>query len=318
MVTDDRAIINPQGIRFVEKIDQQPYMRGSEPVKYRLRVTYKGDVLDYEYQDAAARDAQFARLQAALGPPPSGPAAAVGFAPVGAAAPAGSAPMLAVVLLAIASAVVAPACRPLEQSAAAPVPLPAAVTAPTAIPAVAPPFAVSLWEGRTPANPGVWPLIVRVTATPGVVSPDPPALLRVECADQVRALPAGWGDTVILCAFSRPGAYTARASVSSAGGWETSAALAVNVTAAPTVDVELHYSVTETSSAGDTRVAFGVRAVASAERYSWDFGDGTSLTTLLPQAFHTYCCQRQERRARVRVTDVNGDLLATGIVAGRW
>lgn len=66
MVADDSTIINPQGIRFVEKVDQKPY--GGE-IRYRLKVTYKGNELDYQYETESDRNAQFERLRAVLGPP---------------------------------------------------------------------------------------------------------------------------------------------------------------------------------------------------------------------------------------------------------
>jgi hypothetical protein len=65
MVADDRTIINAQGIRFVEKIDQTGGSFG--PDRYRLRVTYKGAELDYAYPNARERDAQYNALRIALG-----------------------------------------------------------------------------------------------------------------------------------------------------------------------------------------------------------------------------------------------------------
>ena len=63
VIADDQTIINTQGIRFVECIDTTNY---SKEVTYRLRVTYKGDVLGYDYPDKASRDAQYQALRAAL------------------------------------------------------------------------------------------------------------------------------------------------------------------------------------------------------------------------------------------------------------
>lgn len=65
-VADEHTIINTQGIRFVERLDES-YMRGE--VSYHLRVTYKGDVMKFKYPDARSRDAQYARLRAALETP---------------------------------------------------------------------------------------------------------------------------------------------------------------------------------------------------------------------------------------------------------
>lgn len=64
IVADSQTIINTQGIRFVEKVDRK--WAGNHETKYALKVTYKGDVLDYEYQTLSARDAQFDRLREAL------------------------------------------------------------------------------------------------------------------------------------------------------------------------------------------------------------------------------------------------------------
>ncbi len=63
-VSDEFTIINTQGIRFVEKIDQGTF--ASSPERYRLRVTYKGEELDYHYPDKATRDAQYDALRTAL------------------------------------------------------------------------------------------------------------------------------------------------------------------------------------------------------------------------------------------------------------
>jgi hypothetical protein len=64
IVSDDYTIINTQGIRFVEKVDQSYGDRST--TTYQLRVTYKGDKMDFRYKDAALRDEQFARLCAAM------------------------------------------------------------------------------------------------------------------------------------------------------------------------------------------------------------------------------------------------------------
>ncbi len=65
IVADAHTIINTQGVRFVERLDRN---YGGPTIAYHLRVTYKGDVLDFTYPDAASRDAQFAALTAALIP----------------------------------------------------------------------------------------------------------------------------------------------------------------------------------------------------------------------------------------------------------
>lgn len=64
MVADDFTILNTQGIRFVEKIDEMPPY--ANPERYRLRVTYKGSQFDYRYPDKATRDAQYDALRTAL------------------------------------------------------------------------------------------------------------------------------------------------------------------------------------------------------------------------------------------------------------
>ena len=64
VVDDDYTIINTQGIRTVEKRD------GFGADNFRLIVSYKGAQLDYRYPDAAARDAQYARLRRAMESPP--------------------------------------------------------------------------------------------------------------------------------------------------------------------------------------------------------------------------------------------------------
>ena len=67
IVADNHTVINVQGIRFVEKIDQGAYASSAE--RFRLRVTYKGDVMDYCYPDKASRDAQYDAIRIALGVP---------------------------------------------------------------------------------------------------------------------------------------------------------------------------------------------------------------------------------------------------------
>jgi hypothetical protein len=63
IVADDFTIINTQGVRFAEKVDST---YGGPTTHCELRVTYKGDKLSFRYPDAATRDAQFARLRAAM------------------------------------------------------------------------------------------------------------------------------------------------------------------------------------------------------------------------------------------------------------
>jgi hypothetical protein len=67
VVWDDFTIINTTGVRFAEKIDQNSF--ASTPDRYRLRVTYKGDVLDFCYPDKTTRDAQYDALKAAMTAP---------------------------------------------------------------------------------------------------------------------------------------------------------------------------------------------------------------------------------------------------------
>lgn len=62
MVADDHTIINPQGIRFVEKIDQATFAS----LRYRLRVTYKGQELDFTYPDEATRNGQYEALRSVV------------------------------------------------------------------------------------------------------------------------------------------------------------------------------------------------------------------------------------------------------------
>jgi hypothetical protein len=65
IVADNHTIINTQGIRFVEKVD----VAYAGPTRHELRVTYKGDKLDYRYEKQEDRDAQYDRLRAALESP---------------------------------------------------------------------------------------------------------------------------------------------------------------------------------------------------------------------------------------------------------
>ncbi len=65
IVSDDFTVIDTQGVRFVEKVDTA---YSGMAINYELHVTYKGDKMVFRYKDATIRDAQFARLRAAMDP----------------------------------------------------------------------------------------------------------------------------------------------------------------------------------------------------------------------------------------------------------
>ena len=62
IVADNYTIINTQGIRYAEKVDQV-FLNS---YRYSLRVQYKGSELNYIYPTSAERDAQFDRLAVAM------------------------------------------------------------------------------------------------------------------------------------------------------------------------------------------------------------------------------------------------------------
>jgi hypothetical protein len=63
-VTDDYTLINTQGIRFIEKVDGNSY--GSNITEYKLRITYKHDILNYHYPTAELRNEQYRKLRELL------------------------------------------------------------------------------------------------------------------------------------------------------------------------------------------------------------------------------------------------------------
>lgn len=63
IIHDDVCLLNTQGVRFAEKIDAS---YGGSDITYRLRVTYKGDVLDVKYPSENRRDIMWRRFTTAM------------------------------------------------------------------------------------------------------------------------------------------------------------------------------------------------------------------------------------------------------------